>query len=204
VSPDVFGEDGGDLVVEVDVANRSGLCRSGDWFGARGVGESAVDNDGMSDVPWWGVPLIAGLFALGGVLLAQVNAIVMDRLRVRREDARRWHEDRRAVYARYLNAADTAVRQITSGRVIGDHRDDDEWRAAVAGVLGELGRVRTEIQLVASVAVYAAARELLVQTQALAARAETDLAERAQAEAVVADRRREFLTAARLELGVGV
>jgi hypothetical protein len=159
----------------------------------------------MSDVPWWGVPLIAGVFALGGVLLAQVNAIVMDRLRVRREDARRWHEDRRAVYARYLNAADAAVRQITSGRVDGDHRVDDEWRAAVAGVLGELGRVRTEIQLVASVAVYAAARELLVQTQALAAEADTDLAdERARAEAVVADRRREFLTAARLELGVGV
>jgi hypothetical protein len=158
----------------------------------------------MSDVPWWGVPLIAGVFALGGVVLAQANAIVMDRLRVRREDERRWHEDRRAVYARYLNVADAAVRQITSGRVDGDHRNDDEWRAVVAGVLDELGGVRTEIQLVASVAVYDVARELLVQTQALAAGAETDLAERAQAERVVADKRREFLTAARLELGVGV
>jgi hypothetical protein len=97
--------------------------------------ESAVDNDGMSDVPWWGVPLIAGVFAPGGVVVAQVNAIVMDRLRVRREDARRWHEDRRTVYARYLNAADAAAQQITSGRVDGDHGNVDEWRAAVAGVI---------------------------------------------------------------------
>jgi hypothetical protein len=168
------------------------------------IAESVVDNDGMSDVPWWGVPLVAGVFALGGVVLAQVNAVVMDRLRVRREDARRWHEDRRAVYARYLNAADAAVRQITSGPVDGDHRNDDDWRAAVARALGELGGVRTEIQLVASVAVYDLARELLVQTQALAAGAEADLAECVQAERLVADKRREFLTAARLELGVGV
>lgn len=153
-----------------------------------------------------GVPLIAGAFALGGVVLAQANAIVMDRVRVRREDARRWHDDRRAVYARYLNAADTAVRQIVSGRVDGDRpdADADQWRVAVARVLEELGDVRTEIQLVASVAVFEAARELLAQTHGLASAAERDLAERAQAERVVADKRREFLTAARLELGVGV
>jgi hypothetical protein len=158
----------------------------------------------MSDVPWWGVPLIAGAFALGGVVLAQVNAIVMDRVRVRREDARRWHDDRRAVYVRYLNATDAAVRQIVAGRVDGDQGDADDRRQAVTGVLEKLGDVRTEIQLVASVAVYDAARELLVETQALAAAAEADIAEREKAEHVVADRRREFLTAARVELGMGV
>lgn len=55
--------------------------------------------DQISEPPWWGVPLVAGLFGFVGVIAAQATVLVSDGLRVRREDKRRWHTDRLKMYA---------------------------------------------------------------------------------------------------------
>ena len=47
-----------------------------------------------STAPWWAT----GVFSLGGVVIAQLVAWVINRSRSRFEDSRRWHEDRRDIY----------------------------------------------------------------------------------------------------------
>lgn len=49
--------------------------------------------------------MIAGSFALGGVLVAQITTIAVERTRARREDSTRWQADRRQVYASFATAA---------------------------------------------------------------------------------------------------
>lgn len=56
----------------------------------------------------WGLPLVAGIFTLVGVVVAQIVTIVLDKVRTRREDERRWHADRRRVYVEYFAAMRTA------------------------------------------------------------------------------------------------
>jgi len=47
-----------------------------------------------STAPWWAT----GVFTLGGVVIAQLVAWVLNRSRATFEDSRRWHEDRRDIY----------------------------------------------------------------------------------------------------------
>lgn len=51
-----------------------------------------------SGTPWWGTALVAGLFGLAGVAIAQLVAVRLERARTRREDARRWHAERRGTH----------------------------------------------------------------------------------------------------------
>jgi FAD/FMN-containing dehydrogenase len=66
----------------------------------------------MTQVPWWGVPLVAGLFALGGVLATQFTVVRLDQLRVKREDSRRWLADRRRIYASVLASAEGIYERV--------------------------------------------------------------------------------------------
>src|SRR5690349_400254 len=63
--------------------------------------------------PWWGVPLIAGLFAIFGVIATQTSTWFADRRRTRREDQRRWHSDRRQTYAAYIAELENAFRLVS-------------------------------------------------------------------------------------------
>jgi hypothetical protein len=56
--------------------------------------------------PWWGVPLVAGLFTIVGIVAAQSATWIFDRRKARREDLTRWHVDRRQTYAHFLAALD--------------------------------------------------------------------------------------------------
>src|SRR2546421_5552960 len=73
----------------------------------------------VSTAPWWGVPLIAGIFAILGVSLSQVATWVLDRRRTKRDDARiereekrRWHRERQDAYAAYLASATSVQQQL--------------------------------------------------------------------------------------------
>jgi hypothetical protein len=82
----------------------------------------------MTQVPWWGVPLVAGLFALGGVLATQFTVVRLDRLRVKREDSRRWLADRRRIYASLLASAEVIYESLkiewTSGNGASAYREE--------------------------------------------------------------------------------
>jgi hypothetical protein len=66
----------------------------------------------MDSAPWWGTALVAGVFGLAGVGLAQTVTLRLDRARSKREDARRWHNERRVAYAEFLGASVDVYRLI--------------------------------------------------------------------------------------------
>jgi hypothetical protein len=104
--------------------------------------------------PWWGVPLIAGLFTIIGVLTAQSVSWTLDRRKASRESAQRWLTDRRQLYAKFLLAAGKAKALAWVNWVNGF--EDDEFREA----LEECLRLRQEIRLVSSSKVRRAAWDM--------------------------------------------
>jgi hypothetical protein len=81
----------------------------------------------MSQAPWWGIPLVAGLFAVGGVAVSQVVTIVLDRKKHRREiakenreNARRWFTDRRYVYAAFIGSMHRSLEYASANWKSGD------------------------------------------------------------------------------------
>ncbi|MEU8813501.1 hypothetical protein [Actinoplanes sp. NPDC048796] len=56
----------------------------------------------MSEIPWWGLPLIAAVFALAGAATVQLVTARTTSLRSRRRRTRRWYEERKAAYVALL------------------------------------------------------------------------------------------------------
>ncbi|MEV4121881.1 hypothetical protein [Micromonospora sp. NPDC049645] len=108
----------------------------------------------MTQTPWWGVPLLAGLFAIGGVVVSQVVTIALDRVKVRREDARRWHAERRQVYVGYIMALQRTGQQFYI------HREGKERADELTVAFDELMFKAEEVVLIASDDVRAVAGNL--------------------------------------------
>ncbi|MEV4390208.1 hypothetical protein AB0J68_31620 [Micromonospora sp. NPDC049580] len=98
----------------------------------------------MTQTPWWGVPLLAGLFAIGGVVVSQVVTIALDRVKARREDARRWHAERRQVYVGYI------MELQRTGQQFYIHREDKEKADELSEPFNELMFKAEEVILIAS------------------------------------------------------
>jgi hypothetical protein len=118
------------------------------------IAETAVNA-----APWWGVPVVAGAFTIIGVLAAQWTAWVLDRKRGHREDAKRWHSDRRATYATYVAAMDKVF--VAASRYLyrneageADRAAQARWEALEAARAANIQR--QEVHLLASKAVRAA------------------------------------------------
>jgi len=107
----------------------------------------------MSTAPWWGTALVAGVFGLLGVVLAQLVAVRLDRWRAAREDSKRWLDARRSTYAGFLVAV-----SHTQGLIY--HHWDDRNRARLEGALGAVDQTYQELVLIASVTVADVARTL--------------------------------------------
>ncbi|MGK5678189.1 hypothetical protein [Actinoplanes sp. URMC 104] len=56
----------------------------------------------MSEIPWWGLPLVAAVFALAGAAAVQFASARNDYLSSRRKRTRRWYEERKAAYVALL------------------------------------------------------------------------------------------------------
>jgi hypothetical protein len=57
-------------------------------------------------------PILSGVFAFVGVLLAQAVVVWTQRKKVFDEDMRRWQEERRTLYARFVSEADAIAHRI--------------------------------------------------------------------------------------------
>lgn len=51
-----------------------------------------------ASAPWWGVPVIAGIFLLSGALIAFLSTAASDRRKLAREDRRQWDKEIRDAY----------------------------------------------------------------------------------------------------------
>ncbi|MEU4472487.1 hypothetical protein [Micromonospora sp. NPDC023888] len=151
----------------------------------------------MTEVPWWGVPVVAGVFTLIGVVAAQAVAVVLDRARAEREDAVRWHADSRRVYAAFLAQAHKIY-----VKVIAEWKKDSGWKSYHDDLQGLLF-LREEVTLTGSGETWAVAgrifEELVMVTDSREARSEVDyqsFIDNYNAEI------QSFILAARAELGI--
>jgi hypothetical protein len=55
-----------------------------------------------AEAPWWGIPVVAGLFTLLGAALSQLVNYLIERGRRERQKAERWDQDLRECAARLL------------------------------------------------------------------------------------------------------
>jgi hypothetical protein len=74
----------------------------------------------VSQIPWWGLPLVAALFALAGAATAQLVSARTDYLMRRRRRTKRWYAERKAAYVELLAVFERDVYRLRSAFEAGD------------------------------------------------------------------------------------
>ncbi|MBM2622139.1 hypothetical protein JIG36_42215 [Actinoplanes sp. LDG1-06] len=115
----------------------------------------------MSNVPWWGLPLIAAVFALAGAAAVQIVSARNDYLRGRRRRTRRWYEERKAAYVALL-----AVFERDTFRLRAAYDAGDKPVPALV-YMDEVGPALMQVRLLASGPVRSAALAVHVLLQKL-------------------------------------
>ena len=105
----------------------------------------------MSAIPWWGLPLIAAVFALAGAAVAQVVTFRDKRLRRRVRRTRRWYEERKAAYVALMAAFERALYRLRATDTAGDTEPDPLL------YLDDVGPALMQVRLLASAPVRSAA-----------------------------------------------
>lgn len=105
----------------------------------------------VSQIPWWGLPLIAAVFFLAGAVTALVVSARNDYLRSRRKRTRRWYEERKAAYVELL-----AVFERDTYRLRATYDAGEKPGPALAYV-DEVGPALMQVRLLASGPVRSAA-----------------------------------------------
>jgi hypothetical protein len=74
----------------------------------------------VSQIPWWGLPLIAAAFALAGAAVAVLVTARNDVVRSRRKRSRRWYEERRDAYVALLAVFERDTYRLRASYDAGD------------------------------------------------------------------------------------
>jgi hypothetical protein len=104
----------------------------------------------VSAIPWWGLPLIAALFALAGAAVALLATARQDHLRSRSRRTRRWYDERKNAYVDLMAAFERAFYRLRTTLAAGQEPDPLAY-------LDEVGRALTQVRLLASGPVRSAA-----------------------------------------------
>jgi hypothetical protein len=105
----------------------------------------------VSDIPWWGLPLIAALFALAGAVTAQLLSARNDYLHSRRRRTRRWYEERKAAYVQLLAVFERATYRLRAADEAG------EKPPTALAYVDDVGPALMQVRLLASGPVRSAA-----------------------------------------------
>lgn len=152
----------------------------------------------MTNAPWWGVPLVSGVIAFVGVLLAQSVALYNERRKTKREDARRWHTERRAVYVAFIRG----LRTCMEGLAEQFYGTQDSSASVIQGAV-DLERQMEEVDLLATTQVADAASYALRAIAAIRPLLSSLQEEHFEGMLGEAERRRTaFIAMARIELGI--
>ncbi|MBW6435964.1 hypothetical protein KZ829_19670 [Actinoplanes hulinensis] len=74
----------------------------------------------MSQIPWWGLPLVAVVFALAGAAVAHLVAARNKVLLTRERRDRQWYEERKDAYCRLMAAFDRATHSLRAAYEAGE------------------------------------------------------------------------------------
>jgi len=105
----------------------------------------------VSEIPWWGLPLVAAVFALVGAGVAVLVIARNDYVRGRVRRTRRWYTERRDAYVSLLTVFERDVYRLRSGYSAGTKKPD------VLAYLDEVGPALMQVRLLASGPVRSAA-----------------------------------------------
>lgn len=105
----------------------------------------------MSEIPWWGLPLVAAVFALVGAGVAQLVTSRNRYARSRVRKTRHWYEERKAAYVGLLAVFDRVFYRLRAGYDAGTKEPD------ALSYLDEVGPALMEVRLLASGSVRSAA-----------------------------------------------
>jgi len=157
----------------------------------------------MTDVPWWGVPLVSGAFAFVGVLLAQGVGLYSERRKTKREDERRWHAERRVVYAAFTRGLRISLDSLINRF---ENKDGDKGTLDYLNSPADPPDLKSqidEVELLATKEVADAASSALRVIVAMQARLLSLNESQFNSALESAERRRnEFVKVARIELGI--
>jgi hypothetical protein len=78
------------------------------------VGFALVSTAQTGNSPWWGVPVLAGVFTVLGATLSQTVTLFLARSQAKRDDNTRWHSDRLKAYSTLLPAIDRIYTALVS------------------------------------------------------------------------------------------
>jgi hypothetical protein len=105
----------------------------------------------VSEIPWWGLPLVAAVFALVGAGVAQLVTTRDNQVRSRVRKTRRWYAERKDAYVALLAFFERDVHRLRTGYAAGTRKPD------VLAYLDEVGPVLMQVRLLASGPVRSAA-----------------------------------------------
>jgi hypothetical protein len=105
----------------------------------------------VSQIPWWGLPLIAAVFTLAGAATAVLVTARNDYLRSRRKRTRRWYEERKAAYVALLAVFERDTYRLRAAYDAGDKP------GSALDYIDEVGPALMQVRLLASGAVRSAA-----------------------------------------------
>jgi hypothetical protein len=102
-------------------------------------------------IPWWGLPLVAAVFALVGAAVALVVTARNNYVRSRVRRTRRWYEERKAAYVALMAAFERTFYRLRA-TYAGAGKEPDPL-----GYLDEVGPALMQVRLLASGPVRSAA-----------------------------------------------
>jgi hypothetical protein len=117
--------------------------------GAFGRGVATVI--GVSQIPWWGLPLVAAVFAIAGAVTAQLVTARNNYLLRRRRRTKRWYQERKAAYVDLLAVFERDFYRLRAAYEAG------EKPAAALAYVDEVGPALMQVRLLASGPVRSAA-----------------------------------------------
>jgi hypothetical protein len=115
----------------------------------------------VSDIPWWGLPLTALVFALAGAATALIVSARHDYLRSRRRRTRRWYDERKAAYVQLLAVFERDTYRLRAAYDAGDKP------LSALGYADEVNPALMQVRLLASGPVRSAALAVHVLLQKL-------------------------------------
>jgi len=105
----------------------------------------------VSEIPWWGLPLVAAVFALVGAAVAQLVTARNNAVRRRVRKTRRWYDERKAAYVDLMAAFERTYYRLRAVYAAGDREPDPLL------YLDDVGPALMQVRLLASGPVRSAA-----------------------------------------------
>lgn len=118
--------------------------------------------------PWWGVPLLAGLFVIIGALVTFISTKASDKRRARREDKVRIATESTESASKLLEEAGRIEKAVAQQQTLSHAKFQGDYLNDIATLLEDLDTAWTKFELVADKELIQPGKDLFAATIAMA------------------------------------